>query len=90
VTGWRNLFSDPEALSDLFAAAAACMAEEDSCDPEYCAHQSQLQTPHEFAQWVQRQVATDQSGKSVRLDHRENRQAGQHQRWHLEAVARSA
>ena len=84
---WLTAFElDAAALSDLFAAARDCMAEGDDCDPELCPHPEQRMTPLEFAQWVELEVKKA-ARAPIRLDQRENRQAGQYRRHGAEMVA---
>jgi len=80
---WIESFSDPAVLSDLFAAAKSYMAEGDDCDPEHCPHPEQRMTPIEFAQWIEEQAAGVKRAP-IRLDHRENRSAGQAARRSME------
>lgn len=57
---WLATFADEAVLSDLRAAARACMAELDDCEPEECPHPEQRMSPAEFAQWVERAVHIEQ------------------------------
>ena len=49
---WLPRFSDPAALSDLYAAARDCMAV-CSCEPEDCDHAVNQMTPLEFVEWLE-------------------------------------
>lgn len=84
MVNWLTTFADPAVLSDLFAAARECMGELDDCEPDLCPHPASRMTPLELAQWVESEVHRVQVAPQ-RLDHRENRQAGQMRR--LEMVA---
>jgi hypothetical protein len=83
---WMPTFADRAVLSDLFKAARRCMTEADDCDPEICAHDVNRMTPMDFAQWVETTINTA-ARAPVRLDHHENRTAGQKLRRALEIVA---
>lgn len=83
---WIATFADKAVLSDLFAAMDACMAELCDCDPDTCPHPQNRMTPREAAQWVETTINTA-ARAPVRLDHRENRKAGQQLRRALEIVA---
>ncbi len=81
---WLRAFAqDHGTVSDVLAAARSCMSE--ACDesPEKCSHPRQRMTPLEFAQWLEEQLHRDASTPQ-RLDHRENREGGQHRRHGLE------
>jgi hypothetical protein len=73
-------------ISDVLAAARSLMSE--GCDepPDRCGCPEQRMTPLEFAQWLESSVHKAQRAP-VRLDQRENLEAGQRQRRQLEAVA---
>lgn len=53
---WLMRFADPAALSDLRAAATACMAEVCSCTPSDCEHAENRMTPAELVDWIEREV----------------------------------
>ena len=71
---WRETFEDPACLSDLVSAARSCMTAADDCPPELCPHAVNRMTPLEFAEWVE---DTINARRATRLDHAENRRAGQ-------------
>jgi hypothetical protein len=83
---WMPTFADRAVLSDLRKAARRCMTEADDCDPELCQHPVNRMTPIEFCDWVETTINTA-ARAPVRLDHRENRTAGQKLRRALEIVA---
>lgn len=80
---WKRTLADRSTLDAIADAARALMAQ--ICDhaPEDCTCEANLMTPMEVADWIQREVLL-QAGKPQRLDHHENRSAGQQVRRSME------
>lgn len=73
----RDLAADPAVLSAVRAAAETCMREVcERHEPSECSCAVQMCTPLEFAEWLELTIER-QRREPLRLDHRENRQAGQ-------------
>lgn len=76
---WLSTFAERAVLDHLRDAAEACMADAgDGCPPETCRHDANRMTPLEFAEWVELQLVRRR--RPVRIDHHENRAAGQRRR----------
>jgi hypothetical protein len=57
---WIRTFGDPAVLSDLRAAARACMATVCSHTPDRCDCVANRMTPDELVAWIEREVILSQ------------------------------
>lgn len=83
----RAFLDDPVALWAVRQAAEVCMRQ--VCDRHElgeCDCAEQMMTPLEFVDWIELEV-NRRRHEPVRLDQRENRQAGQYRRNTAEMVA---
>ena len=82
---WVRAFADdPLALWAVRAAADSCMREVcEEHEPADCSCQVQMMTPLELADWIEQEVSRERR-EPVRLDHHENRSAGQQERRAME------